>query len=141
MNNLLILGSIIVTAALISYSIGIITEQIKKVVSRLVLVFISLGIVLDITATIFMIIGSPNSPFTLHGFLGYSALAVMLLDVILIWRVYLQNGINSKVPSSLHLYSRYAYLWWVIAYITGGLLVALKQLIGNLVWILCLKSS
>lgn len=126
MNIQLILGTIIVTAALISYSIGVITEQIKKVITKFVLVFISIGIILDITATIFMIIGSPNSPFTFHGFLGYSALGVMLVDVILIWRARLKMGINTKVPSTLHLYSRYAYLWWVVAYITGGMLVAMK---------------
>ena len=126
MNALLITGSIIVTAALASYSIAVITEQLKKVINRTTLIFITIGITLDITATFFMIIGSPNSPFTLHGFLGYSALAVMLTDTFLIWRTYLKNGLNAKVGRSLHLYSRYAYLWWVVAYITGGLLVALK---------------
>ena len=126
MNSLLIAGSIIVTAALISYSIAVLTEQVKKIINRTTLIFITLGITLDIVATLFMIIGSPNSPFTLHGLLGYSALAVMLTDSILIWRTYLMNGLNTTVGRSLHLYSRYAYLWWVVAYITGGLLVALK---------------
>ena len=126
MNTLLIAGSIIVTAALISYSIAVITEQVKKIINRTTLVFITLGITLDITATLFMIIGSPNSPFTLHGFLGYSALAVMLIDSSLIWRNYLKHGIDATVGKALHLYSRYAYLWWVVAYVTGALLVALK---------------
>ena len=126
MNSLLIAGSVIVTAALAAYSIAIINEQRKHAIDRTTLVFITLGIMLDITATIFMIAGSPNSPFTLHGFLGYSALAVMLTDSILIWRTYLANGLKSAVGRSLHLYSRYAYLWWVVAYITGGLLVAMK---------------
>ena len=123
MNSLLIAGSVIVTIALIFYSIGILTEQIKRVISSNVLVFVTLGIVFDITATIFMIAGSPNSPFTFHGFLGYSALAVMLIDVILIWNLKHKRGINTAVPGKLHIYSRYAYIWWVIAYITGGLLV------------------
>jgi len=126
MNSLLIAGSVIVTFALGSYSIGIITEQIKHSLTRTVMVFISLGIFLDITATLFMIIGSPNSPFTLHGFLGYSALAVMLIDVILIWKLRLSKGAGVSVPARLHLYSRYAYLWWVIAYVTGALLVMFK---------------
>jgi len=126
MNILLIFGSVIVTLALISYSIGILTEQTRKKITSRVLLFVTIGIILDITATIFMIAGSPNSPFTLHGFLGYSALAVMLVDVSLIWRMKSQAGINCKVPKSLHLYSRYAYLWWVLAYITGALLVMLK---------------
>ncbi|MCB0822904.1 MAG: hypothetical protein KDC09_09425 [Bacteroidales bacterium] len=126
MNQLLIAGSVIVTFALISYSVGIIAEQISRKISSRVLVFISIGIFLDITATVFMIVGSPNSPFTLHGFLGYSALAVMLIDVVLIWRLKLKSGIGTGVPVKIHQYSRYAYIWWVIAYITGALLVILK---------------
>jgi len=125
MNSILFAGTMIVTLALIFYSIGIIAEQRKKVISSRVLVFVTLGVIFDITATICMIVGSPNSPFTLHGFVGYSALLVMLIDVGLIWRLKLQNGMGAAVPHSLHLYSRYAFLWWVAAYITGGLLVAL----------------
>lgn len=126
MNPLLIAGSITVTLALVFYSIGILTEQFIKKISGRVLFFITLGIIFDIAATIFMIAGSPNSPFTLHGFLGYSALAVMLIDVILMWRLKLISGLNQDVPFGLHRYSKYAYFWWVIAYITGVLLVVLK---------------
>lgn len=124
MNNLLIIGSAIVTLALIAYSIGIIAEQRKHIISKTVLIFVTIGIILDITATAFMIIGSSNSPFTLHGFIGYSALTVMLIDVVLIWNFKIKNK-DANVPKSLHLYSRYAYLWWVLAYITGGLIAAL----------------
>jgi hypothetical protein len=73
-----------------------------------------------------MIVGSPNSPFTFHGFVGYSALAVMLIETLLIWKHYRRSGLNSRVPVRIHLYSRFAYVWWVLAYITGALLVALK---------------
>ncbi len=125
MNTYLIIGTSIVVCALISYSIEIITEQRKHLITKTVLIFVSIGIVLDISATTFMIIGSPNSPFSVHAFLGYSSLTGMLLDVILIWRFHLKNA-NQQVPKSLHLYSRYAYAWWVIAFITGGLMVALK---------------
>lgn len=125
MNPILIAGSIIVTLALIAYSIAIISEQRKGIITPGVLIFLTIGLTLDVTATICMIIGSPNSPFTFHGFIGYSALAVMIVETSIIWRNYLGNGINSNVPRGAHLYSRYAYAWWVIAYITGGLLVAL----------------
>ena len=126
MQQISMIGAGIVTFALISYSVAILTEQRNKIISGRVLVFLTLGVVLDITATTCMIIGSANTPFTFHGFLGYSALAVMLIDVIRIWYNYRQKGINAPVPRTLHIYSRYAYSWWVIAYITGGLLVMLK---------------
>ncbi len=119
-------GSGIVTLALIAYSIAIITEQRIGIISRKVLTFLSIGLVLDITATTLMILGSPNSPFTFHGFVGYSALTVMVIETISVWWTFFKMGLDSKVPHRLHLYSRYAYIWWVLAYVTGGLLVALK---------------
>jgi hypothetical protein len=73
-----------------------------------------------------MIIGSPNSPYTFHGFNGYSALTLMLVETFIIWESFLKNGINSVVGHVAHKYSRYAYLWWVLAYITGSLLITLK---------------
>ena len=126
MNTLLIFGSSIVILALIAYSIGIISEQITHTLSKRVMTFLTAGIILDVTATTFMILGSPNDPFTIHGLIGYIALAVMLIDVILVWRLRLLNGLGTKVPNNLHLYSRYAYAYWVIAFITGGLMVAIN---------------
>ncbi len=126
MNSTLVAGTRIVVFALIFYSIGIITEQRNRRVMNPVLIALTIGIILDITATTFMIIGSPNSPFTLHGLLGYSALGAMLIDTIFVWRFRLANGNDIEVPKSLHLYSRYAYSWWVIAFVSGSLLVILK---------------
>ncbi len=126
MNTYLQIGSSIVVLALISYSIGIITEQRSKHISKRVITFITLGVLLDITATIFMVIGSDKGGFTLHGFIGYSSLLGMLLDVIFMWKRVVKHGLNNEVPKLLHLYSRYAYIWWVLAFITGGLLVVFR---------------
>jgi hypothetical protein len=126
MNLYLQLGTSIVILALTSYSIAIITEQRTKIISRKVLFFLTLGVCLDIVATAFMIIGSSKGGFTFHGLLGYSSLIGMLTDSILIWRSKSKNGINSVVPKNIHVYSRYAYVWWVLAFITGGLLVAFR---------------
>ncbi len=126
MNPLLQTGTIIVVFALASYSIAIFTEQRKKILRRRILVFLTLGVALDITATILMILGSSKGGFTLHGIIGYSSLAGMFIDAVLIWRLKIKNGSYCPVPNNIHIYSRYAYIWWVIAFITGGLLVALR---------------
>ncbi len=122
MNSLSIIGAILVTMALLSYSIAIISEQIRKKIIPRVMVFISLAVILDISATIFMILGSRNSPFTFHGSIGYSALVVMLIECYLLWKLKKKAGIGSEVPKNLHLYSRLAYIWWVVAYITGSII-------------------
>jgi len=126
MKTISMIGATIVTFALISYAIAIISEQRKKVITKRILTFLTIGISLDITATTCMIIGSSNTPFTFHGSLGYSALLAMLIDTYFIWKFYLGTESGNQVPRKLHHYSRYAFSWWVIAYITGSLLVALK---------------
>ena len=98
MKTFSLIGIIIVQLALVCYSIAIITEQRKKLVSVFVLSFLTAGVVFDIIATSFMILGSSRGLFTVHGTLGYSSLLGM-----------------------------FAYIWWIIAYITGALLVALRH--------------
>jgi hypothetical protein len=88
--------------------------------------FLSLGVSLDIIATTLMIIGSSKGILTLHGVIGYSSLIGMFTDAEMMWRLQLRSGTGASVPKGLHLYSRYAYFWWVAAFITGGLLVALR---------------
>ncbi len=119
------IGATIVIIALICYSIGIITERMKKRIITKVLVFMSIGVLFDITATIFMIIGSGKG-FSLHGLLGYSSLALMLIDTILLYRFRMLKGLEATVSKSLHTYTILAYTWWVLAFITGGLLVAFR---------------
>ncbi len=126
MKPLAIFAATIVTLALISYSIAILTEQRKRLVINRVLVFLTLGVVLDISATIMMIIVSENSPFTIHGILGYSSLTLMLLDAILLWRFRIRRGAGEVVSRGVHFYSRIAYIWWVLAYITGTMMVMMK---------------
>lgn len=126
MNILSIIGAFIITLAFLSYGIGSISVQRFKVVTPGVLIFISVGVVLDIVAVVFMISGSRNTPFSLHGFLGYSAILTMVIDLFFIWRSYHRNGWDSVISKPLITYSKFAYGWWVIAYITGSLLVIWK---------------
>jgi hypothetical protein len=130
MKTVSIIGSIIVTIALIFYSIGFSKESKGRVVTGGVKIFYTIGVSLDITATILMILGSTKGLLTLHGMIGYSSLLGMLTDTFLLWRHNLKRGTETEVSRSLHIYSRIAFTWWIIAYITGGLLVALSKMRG-----------
>jgi uncharacterized repeat protein (TIGR03987 family) len=125
MKPILMVGSSIVTLALIAYTAGIISEQRKRMINRSILIFFAIGLIFDITGTTCMIIGSSNSPFTFHGLLGYSALLGMLVENVMLWRLWRKDGIGSSVPSQIHNYSRLAYIWWDIAYISGFLMSVL----------------
>ena len=124
MNPVIIRAVIIVTFALLFYSIAVVTEQRKYAVSKRVLWFLTAGVLFDIASTVFMIVGSTNIPLTVHGVIGYTALLVMLVDAILIWRHWGRNG-DGRIPRGLHLYTRIAYSWWVIAYIVGAIMSVL----------------
>ena len=124
MNPIIIRATVVVTFALIFYSIGVITEQRKSAISTRVLLFLTAGVLFDIASTALMIVGSTNIPLTVHGVIGYSALLAMLVDAILIWRHWIRNG-SSRITRGLHLYTRIAYSWWVMAYIIGAVMSAL----------------
>jgi hypothetical protein len=130
MKTISMIGSFVVTIALIFYSIGFTKENRMKLVTGPVLLFYTIGVSLDITATILMIIGSSKGMITLHGMIGYSSLLGMLIDTILLWRYNLRQGSDTLVSRRLSIYTRIAFTWWVIAYITGGLLVALSKMNG-----------
>ena len=124
MNSVIISAVVVVTFALIFYSVAVITEQKKSAVTKLILLFLTGGVLLDISSTVLMIVGSTNIPLTVHGVIGYSALLVMLIDTTLVWRHWIRNG-RSAIPRSIHLYTRIAYGWWVIAYIFGAVMSVL----------------
>ena len=125
MNSILVKAVAVVTLALIFYSIAVITEQRKHRITRLVLTFLTLGVLLDITSTVLMIIGSSKIPLTVHGIIGYTALLAMLIETILIWRSWRRSGGTGEVSRGVNLYTRLAYLWWIIAYIAGGIIAML----------------
>jgi hypothetical protein len=128
MKTVSIIASFVVTVALVFYSIGFTKERKRRLVTGKVLLFYTIGVCLDITSTILMIIGSSKGMITPHGLIGYSSLLGMLTDTILLWLHNLNQGPDTEVKRGLQLYSRIAFTWWIIAYITGGLLVAISKM-------------
>ncbi|MDD3321312.1 MAG: hypothetical protein PHS59_07700 [Paludibacter sp.] len=128
MKTYAMIGSFVVLFALLFYTIGFVKEQKKKVVNSKVLLFYTLGIIFDVSATTLMIMGSTKGLFSFHGFIGYSSLLGMLIETYLLWRFNLKNGAETKVSKSLSIYSQITFIWWVMAFITGGLLVAFRHI-------------
>lgn len=125
MSPALRLGVSIVLVALACYTVGVITSQRRRTISSRTLAFLMAGVVFDVTATIFMIIGS-GKLITPHGVIGYSALAAMVADTWLAWRHRATHG-DAPTPAGLHRYTRFAYAWWVVAFFTGAALAAMNR--------------
>lgn len=122
MSSTILAGVVTVNLALLAYSIGIFLEQRRHQITQTVILFLTIGVVCDVVATGLMIAGSSHGPFTLHGLLGFSALAAMVTETVLAWRHRLERR-DGEVSIGLHWYSRIAYGWWLVAYITGAILV------------------
>jgi hypothetical protein len=75
-----------------------------------------------------MIIGSTKGLVTPLGLIGYSSLLGMLTDTLILWWHYLKKGPGENISRPVHLFSRFAYIWWIIAFITGGLLGAISKM-------------
>jgi hypothetical protein len=119
-----------VTLALTLYTVGTVKQQRSRRSTLAVRGWLTTGVVFDITATALMIVASRSLTPTLHGVLGYSALAFMLTDTLLMWRHAKRAG-EAEVSKHLHVYSRVAYGYWVVAYFTGaGLVMAEKAAKG-----------
>lgn len=125
MKPVLIAGITLVNIALASYTTAIVTQNRKMRMSRNVLIFLSVGVFFDITATICMIIGSGHF-LTVHGVIGYSSLIGMLTDTILSYRLVSKSGVGASVPVRFNRISTSTYIYWVLAYITGAVLVMLR---------------
>ena len=123
MNSLLLTAIIIVFFACASYTAAIVLQIRRRTMASLMRVFLTAGVVLDVTSTTFMIAGSRRIPFTFHGVLGYSALLLMATDLVLMWRFHARTG-GQRIPDGLHRYSLIAYSWWVAAFIAGAVIAS-----------------
>ena len=119
-----------VTIALILYTIGTLKEQRTHRASAGARGFLSAGLAFDVIATALMIAATGGIAPTLHGCLGYSALALMAVDVALVWRHWRANG-DAPMPAARHLYARIAYLYWIVAYFAGAALVMAARHAGH----------
>ena len=126
METISLIGAFLITFALLSYGVGNITLQRFKEISKSTLMFFTLGTLLDVMAIIFMIKGAQNTPYTFHGVLGYSSFVIISVSVFLIWREFFKVGFYVKLRPKVLLYARMAYLYWVITYLTGSILIMVK---------------
>ncbi len=123
MNPISVVGAFIITLSFLAYGVGSISLIRFKKVALMVLLFLSLGVCLDILAILFMIIGANGFSVSVHGILGYIAFLLMLFNAAGLWQLYFKQGKNASVGKRFMLYSRFAYLFWVVAYFTGSIIV------------------
>ncbi len=126
MTTILLAGTVIVNLALVSYSMAIFRQRKTKSLGKRVMFFLTLGVILDITATVCMVMGSSTKGMSLHGLIGYSSLLGMLIDTYFSYKMVFSNSFGIAVSDRFTRNSSISYFYWVLAYITGATLVMLR---------------
>lgn len=127
MPSVILAGVILIHLALILYSVFFYKERKYKRATNGLLIFITIAVSFDISATTCMMIGTAKEYFTLHGTLGYTALAIMIIDAILIWKHKIQKGSEVQFSPKLTKYTLYAYILWLLAFATGEYLAIINH--------------
>jgi len=73
-----------------------------------------------------MIISS-GKVISFHGMIGYLSLAAMVTDTVLSWLSVNRHGLNSVLSGKFIRWSQAAFAYWVLAYITGAVIVMSMQ--------------
>jgi len=127
MAKVTIAGIILVQLALLFYTLFYIVESKKQKTTNLLLFFITLAVIFDISATTCMMLGTTRTYFTFHGIIGYIGLLLMLVDFVLLWKYRIKFGMDTLISKSLNSYSKIAYYWWLIAFFTGVIVSLFRQ--------------
>lgn len=117
------MGAFIITLSLLSYGVGFISIERFKSVPLFALLFLYLGLILNIGSTVMMLIGSSHPTYTLHAVIGYIAMLIIFVYIVLVTRFYIKYGSDHPVCEQRILITKIVYGFWVIVYITGSLLV------------------
>ncbi len=126
MKTIIIVGITFVHIALLFYTIFIIKEYKTPRATNSILFFLTSAVIFDIIATTCMMIGTTNTYFTFHGIMGYIGLLLMMIDAVYIWKHKIRHGAEVAFNKGLNFYSKLAYSWWVIAFVTG-VIISMKR--------------
>lgn len=123
---MIILSSILITLALVFYSIGIWAERIKKYLLKWHLIFFWIGFLFDLSGTYSMHLMAKDkfNFFEPHTLTGQIAIWLMLIHAIWATIVIVNNQETAKVK--FHRYSLLVWLIWLIPYF-GGMYLGMSK--------------
>ena len=107
-------ATIIITLALIFYSIGVWSERIAGKLKPWHLVFFVLGLICDTWGTGLMLEMSGGLTFDIHGVTGLIAILLMFIHALWAFIVLLKK--DEKAINNFHKFSLFVWLIWLIPY-------------------------
>lgn len=122
---MLITSIILITLALVFYSIGVWAEKIKGVLKTWHVLIFWCGFACDTIATSTMSILARNETANntiqtgtnIHAFTGVLAIVLMLFHAV--WATFVIVKNNEKMKLSFHKFSLFVWIIWLIPYLSG----------------------
>ncbi len=117
MPDTVFLSMILITLALIFYSIGVWSERIAGRLKAWHLIFFWAGLVFDSTGTGIMMDMAGGLTFDIHGATGL--LAILLMVIHAIWATVVLIRKDERAIISFHRFSVLVWAIWLIPYFSG----------------------
>jgi uncharacterized repeat protein (TIGR03987 family) len=119
MNITTLLSTVLITLALVFYSIGVWAERISKYLKGWHLAAFWTGFVFDVSGTWAMgqLSDEPFNILDIHSVTGQIALWLMLIHAI--WATYVVRRGSENIRKRFHSYSLVVWLIWLIPYFGG----------------------
>jgi uncharacterized repeat protein (TIGR03987 family) len=112
-----LLSIILITLALVFYTIGVWSERLAGRLKAWHLAFFWAGFVCDTTGTGLMMEMSGGDLFSIHGLTG--VLAILLMLVHAVWASLVLARKDEKAILNFHKFSLFVWLVWLIPYLNG----------------------
>lgn len=111
-----IIGALLATIALVLYVVGILMTVITGKVKKCNVIMQTVAVVCDAIATVCMMIQAQGLiPADFHGWIGYCALALMVIDLVFIIR----HRKEGTASGSMRVYAGIALVIWIASYSLG----------------------
>ena len=126
MSVLIILSAVLITLALVFYSVGVWAERLVRYLKPWHVAAFWTGFLFDISGTWVMHLMSrgPFDFFEPHTFTGQIALWLMLIHAV--WATFVIRRGSEKIRTTFHRYSIFVWLIWLIPYF-GGVYVSMSK--------------
>ncbi|MFC1921349.1 HsmA family protein [Chloroflexota bacterium] len=117
MTSTLIISTVLISLALIFYSIGVWSERFAGRLKFWHLIFFWGGLVFDTVGTGMMFEMAGSIGLDIHSVTGVLAILLMLIHAI--WATVVLIKKNEKAISNFHHFSLIVWIIWLIPYLTG----------------------
>lgn len=119
MSMLIVISSILITLALIFYSIGVWSERLARYLKPWHVLTFWTGFIFDISGTwvMHLMAEGPFNPLEIHTLTGQIALWLMLAHAL--WASFVIWKGSEEVRKKFHRYSIFVWLVWLVPYFGG----------------------